>query len=216
VDTSSNFCPDVSRARRNWAPQAADGGEPGHVEAVVLDIIERLGDVVGDPARVGRRVGEVRVPRRGRGRDDRLRPARGLVGPGEHGLVELDRDRLRERFANLGPDREAGVVNHGIGHGHDRGDLLGDQLGVGPGEFGRLLQAGVAADPVRLRERREHRLAEHLARHPHAAAELQRRRLLGDELDDLGRSLGRAGSVRRPRCGRSSCHRRTFGPPSTW
>jgi hypothetical protein len=160
----------------------AGSGSPARSIASAVSTSSRRAFAAG----VGRRVGDVRVPRGDRGGDDRGGPRGRLLGAREHCGVELEGDRLGERLAHLIPQRVAGVIDNGVGDRHDRGDLLGGQHRVGPIDRRGLLQANVAVDPIGLRQARHHGLLEHLARHAHVAHQRQRRRLHRRELDDLG------------------------------
>ena len=87
------------------------------------------------------------------------------VGPIHDRLVDSHAKRFDEGRANLCPDVERAVIQHGFGNGDDDGQFLGFDVLVGPTDLGRLLEAGVAADKVRRRQRIHDRQAALLRAH---------------------------------------------------
>ena len=81
-----------------------------------------------------------------------VRPDAGLLVPLNTAASSAMPDRLGEPRLHLAPQVEAASSIDRLGHRHDRGDLLGVERDARPRHLGRLLQAGVAVDEVRLRQ----------------------------------------------------------------
>lgn len=72
----------------------------------------------------------------------------GRLTPKIVGSVHPLTDGLHHAGLDFAQDIKAGVCHHGFGNGHDNGQLLGSDVHVVPRLLARLLEAGIAVDPV--------------------------------------------------------------------
>jgi hypothetical protein len=94
------------------------------------------------------------------------------VGAEEHRAVDQAGGGLLAERLDLVPDRRVGVVEDVLRDRDDHGELLDVEELVRPVDLGRLLEAGVAGDPVRDRQGGQDREADLRAADRHAPEQL--------------------------------------------